>query len=168
MELTEEKSISNVKKKPTTGRPKDSPKGQGGKPCPGVMGFACDTCHMCGHELHGHGYPEIQRIVSDKISEAKAAHEPIKYKDSKPMKNRPRLLWQINFDDGEKLITTTRPSATVENVVEALKKRYPDTKFKVGQVDTGTFKLAKRYLPDVGAIYRSDSRWITQDGLVEL
>ena len=118
-----------------------------------------------------HEHPEVQRIVSDGIiAKRRAALEAgtIEYKDDIQLGSRPRGVWQVNFEDGNKWVVITQPDLGVEGVISALSDRYPGTKFKVGQIDTGAFKLAKSYVPKEEAIFRADSRWVTHDGLVEL
>jgi len=110
------------------------------KPCPGVIGFNCNTCFICGELSHEHDMPEVQRIVSDGIiAKRRAALEAgtVEYKGDIPLGSRPRGVWQVNFEDGDKWIVIMQPAVEVEGVISALSERYPGTKFKVGQIDTG-------------------------------
>jgi len=78
-----------------------------------------------------------------------------------------RIVFQVNWESGEKWLLVNHPDVTVDKVVEDLKYRYPDSKFKVGQIDVGAFRLATPCVPDKEVVFRSDTRWVTQDGEIE-
>jgi hypothetical protein len=127
------------------------------------MGYACDGCSTCGDESPGiYAQPEIHTIhvAGDQGAE--------RYKDADPIKASQRIVFQVNWESGEKWLLINHPDVTIDKVVEALRDRYPDSKFKVGQIDVGAFRLATPCVPDKEVVYRSDTRWVTQDGYVEM
>jgi hypothetical protein len=140
--LTEGKTKSNIKDiRNAPNRPGSPPPG-----CPGIAGFDCSTCPLC--EESNAKIPEVQKIVSHSISD-----EQISFK--------PKSVFQVNFDDGEKWIVIRSSEITVGDVIQELREKYPNRSFKVGGIDEGAFKLDKIYIPENEAIYRSDTKWIS-------
>ena len=144
--------------------------GKAYRSCLGVMGYAYEYCSMCGEPLKDH--PSVEYTESDTLVKRKKAMSDLKnptiYAKCDPIELRPRGVWIITFSDGDIWLKVTGPEMGVGDVVEAVRVQYPGTKFKVGQIDEGTFRLLKPYIPKEEVIYRADSRYVTSEGLVSM
>jgi hypothetical protein len=81
-----------------------------------------------------------------------------KYNEVLPIDSYQSTAWLITFDNGNKMIAIWHHEAKIENVVEAIKVHYPNTKFEVNPISVGRFAINPVIMN-----YMANGRGVNQD-----